>query len=75
MVIGGKSSNRGDRLDPCVALSSRVVNLCNALPAEVVESTKETQFKRRQDFYFRLRTTACSQMSNIQDNRGGGGPE
>ena len=55
------------RLDPCMALSSRVVNLWNALPAEVAESTMEAEFKRRLNSYFRLRTTDCCQRCNIQD--------
>ena len=69
------SSTRGRRwklfkqrrlgLDPFMALSSRVVKLWNALPADVVESTSEAEFKRRLEFHFRLRTTDCFQMCNI----------
>ena len=75
--IVSDSSTRGHRLkllkqrrlwlDSCMALSSRVVNLWNALPAEIVESTTEAKFKRMLDSYVRLRTTACCRMSNIQD--------
>ena len=54
------------RLDPCMALSSRVVNLWNALPADIVGSTTEAEFKCELDSHFHRRTTACCQLSNIQ---------
>ena len=58
------------RLDPCMALSSRVVNPWNALPAEVVGSTTEAEFKHELDSYVCLRTTTCCQLSNILDPHG-----
>ena len=64
------SKQRRLRLDPCMALSSRVMNLWNTLPAEVVESKTEAEFKRRIDSHFRLRTTDYCQMCNIQNPHG-----
>ena len=54
------------RFDTCMVLSSRVVNLWNALSAEVIKSTMEAEFKRRLDSYFRLRTDYC-QMCSVRD--------
>ena len=61
------SKQRRLMLYPCIALSYRVVNLWNALPAEVVESKTEAEFKQRLESYFHLRAADFCQMCNIQD--------